>query len=370
MTSVSEFCQQMLTADDVYSVLESMGLDLRRAFTIAARYVPEESPRYPLARKILDASPCSPAGKTIVSWNIDSLRSGIVDHAKGKECKMGRKILPTSPMGLLIEEVNPDIICLQETKLQKDHEKCFDIDGFHTYWSSSTATKGYSGVTIWSREEPLRVETGLVGVVDRLNREGRILTAYYPGYVVVNTYVPNTLREEIIEERLQWDAAMLVHLEKLWGEGYQVIWCGDLNVSRSLLDVYGGEMTRQKMLQDPDSKDFKRWKARLKGWKRYDKRGGVAGFRRVERDAIEFILAAGFVDVFRELYPEEYGFTYWSRMKVHFREANNGWRLDYFIVTPELLNCVVSMKVYKDLGVTYTPKVKVPSDHAPIVLRF
>jgi exodeoxyribonuclease-3 len=370
----------------------SIPLSIRSYFVLLAACVPLSSSKYPLAKRILDATSCPPTGKKIVSWNIDSLRAGIIDQ-KGSKCKTNREILPTSPMGELISQTNPDIICLQETKLQESHTACFTVAGFHTYWNCSTARKGYSGVAIWSREEPLAVTTELPGSPDALQVEGRIVTAYYPGFVVVNTYTPNTLRagkkpirgwdkvkdganrkeryDYYIGLRRAWDIALSKYLVKLKREIGNVIWCGDMNVVRGLQDIHNGVMTQEKIKIEKADRNLP---SRIKSLeKRYNsavktlKFGSSAGLRLEEREGLNRVIANGFSDSFRTLYPDEYGFTYWDRTKKYFRGSNNGWRIDYFVVSDNLLSCIQDIQVFKDIGVIGT---KVPSDHAPIVIEF
>ena len=392
MESIRKICEKLKKSSDPTTILMGLPLIIRSMFALLAPFVQQSSPKYSLAQKIIRSTNCAISGKTIVSWNIDSLRAGIIDKETAK-CKYTRKILLTSPMGQLIEKSNPDIICLQETKLKVEDIKCFNIDGFHTYWNCSTAKKGYSGVAIWSREEPIKVTRDLLGLNPLLQIEGRILTAYFPGYAVVNTYVPNTLRagtkpirgwelvkngaerkvtyEMYINRRKQWDISVLKHLQRLQNEVGNVIWCGDLNVARSLLDIHNGEMTKVKIATEKAAKNrssrIKTLEKRLKNAKTNMEIGGGAGLRLEEREGIEKILGSGFVDAYRTLYPKSYGFTYWDRTKIHFRGANNGWRIDYFIITPDLLSCIESVNIFKDIGVVGK---KVPSDHAPVVLKF
>jgi exodeoxyribonuclease-3 len=298
-------------------------------------------------------------------------------------------------MGKLIATTNPDIICLQETKLNPENISCFNIVGFYTYWNCSTARKGYSGVSIWSREKPLSVSTELPGAPTELENEGRILTAYYPGYAVVNTYTPNTLRasdkpvegwdsvkngnerkdtyDYYIGMRMAWDKALSKHLERLKEEVGDVIWCGDLNVARSLNDIHNGKMTKDKINSEKANRNRA---SRIKELeKRYSKAeevlqyGTIAGLRHEEREGLDKVLSNGFSDAYRELYPEKYGFTYWDTTKKSFRSSNNGWRIDYFIISNNLLSCVQSIDVYKSIG-EHSGKRKVSSDHAPICLKF
>jgi exodeoxyribonuclease-3 len=358
---------QSTSSQEVAKILLFQPLIIRTYFALLSGCVPSSSDRYSLAKKILKATRCRASGKSIVSWNVNSLRSNIIDK-KPSRCKSSRVILPSSPMGKLIATTNPDIICLQETKLNPENISCFNIVGFYTYWNCSTARKGYSGVSIWSREKPLSVSTELPGAPTELENEGRILTAYYPGYAVVNTYTPNTLRasdkpvegwdsvkngnerkdtyDYYIGMRMAWDKALSKHLERLKEEVGDVIWCGDLNVARSLNDIHNGKMTKDKINSEKANRNRA---SRIKELeKRYSKAeevlqyGTIAGLRHEEREGLDKVLSNGFSDAYRELYPEKYGFTYWDTTKKSFRSSNNGWRIDYFIISNNLLSCVQS----------------------------
>lgn len=381
-------------SDRVKDLLSKESLSVRNTFALGAKYSPPSHQE--LATKIIKATQIENlTGKKIVSWNINSLRAGIVDHETAK-CKTNRIILPSSPMGELVKNINPDIICLQETKLQQENEKCFDINGYYTYWNSSTAQKGYSGVSIWSKEKPISVDKTLEKIPEILQREGRILTAYYKNFAVVNIYSPNTLRagekplsgwdsikdpekrnirklnyEHYMFNRKIWDTAILEHLENLKAKYTNVILCGDLNVARNFQDIHNGLMTEHKLQlaqqQKQSSIRITELQKRLKLSQQATKFGGGAGYRLEERENIELLLSNDFIDVFRTLYPNEYGFTYWDMTKFGYRQANNGWRIDYFIVSSNMLSYIRDIKIFKDLGVQGK---KIPSDHAPVILYF
>ena len=384
--------QDSQNPQEVAQLLIRQPLIVRSYFALLSACVPSISNKYSLAQKILQATRAPSAGKTIVTWNVNSLRANIIDN-KPSQCKSTRVIDPAAPMGELITTTNPDIICLQETKLQDKHIECFNIAGYHTYWNCSSGRKGYSGVSIWSREQPISVSTELLGAPEELQNEGRILTAYYPGYVVVNTYTPNTLRagirplkgwdtvkngeerrviyEKIVGKRESWDQAINNHLQILKDkEVGSVIWCGDMNIARGPKDIHNVEKTKARI----DANDIipskkKQLERRYKEGQKALANGSSAGLRHEERKGLDRILSNGFRDVFRELHPNDYGFTYWDVQKVYFRGSNNGWRIDYFIVSDNLLACVESIDVYKSIGET-PGTTKVASDHAPLVMKF
>lgn len=356
---------------------------------------------------------------TIVSWNVNSLRSRIFDTETAACKRKPRTILATSPLGLLIKSKNPDVICFQETKCSSKNLTCLVPEGFQTFWNCATKqiswnaqgkakikpSTGYSGVAIWSKIKPDKVDNNLPYLKkesSHLLDEGRILTAFFGKLVIVNTYTPNTLRAgnkrkdgsypnpELIKHRRNWDFAMGRYLAKLSSEGFSVVWCGDMNVARGRGDIYWGNFTKDLIEKLADVRVTKNGeveiierksapldkageKAVMKYGSRYQQaledevEGGGAGYRLEEREGLEKILKRGFKDVYRELYPKKYGFTYWDLVRPPYRGINYGLRIDYFVVNQKLFPKIRSMEVLKDLGVKKGQKV--PSDHAPIVLK-
>ena len=397
MNQIQDACKQILKGKDTDSILRSLPLRVRNDFLEAARIVVDSGKgNKKLATRVLSTLVCPGLdGKRIVSWNVDSIRAGIVD-AETAACKRKeRPVLDTSPMGELIRDVDPDIICIQETKLQSEHEACFSHEGYHTFWSSSRGRKAYSGVSIWTKEEPIRVSTELPGAPDDLQEEGRILTAFFDGFAVVNTYVPNTLRggtkpkggwcsvrdedsrvereaayDKYVGGRQSWDDAMLAYLKRLKKEVGRVVWCGDLNVARGLRDIHNGEFSEEKAdmaeaagESEKRVKDLRKRTKEAEDWAVF---GGGAGFRLEERAGLEKILDSGFVDVYRSV-SDGYGFTFHDRTKLGYFAAGNGWRIDYFVVSDNVLPCVRSIEVLKELGLK---DGKPPSDHSPLYIRF
>ena len=354
---------------------------------------------------------------TIVSWNVNSIRSRILDEETGK-CRLNpRPVKPTSPLGELISSVNPDIICFQETKCTYDTRQCFQPEGFFHFWNCAThhitwkkgkkeikPVKGYSGVAIWSKIKPNKITRELPGLPVKsefLNQEGRILTAFYDKFILITTYTPNTLRAgdkqvsgkfqnpEMMLHRKNWDETMGKYIRKL-EESKPVIWCGDLNVARTSLDIYKGELTRQKLekygtpkfISDKDEPvvTFNEKTGLSKGDKTIAKKlkkrwfdgmlatyeGGGAGYRLEERKQLEAIIQKKFIDAFRYKNPTKIGFTYWDLTRPAFRRVNYGLRLDYFIVSKRLAPKIKDVFVDPNLGVKAN---KVASDHAPIILQ-
>ena len=322
----------------------------------------------------------------IISWNVNSIRSRIIDTETAKCTCRHRIILKTSPMGKLLQKVKPDVICLQETKCAVKNLGCLDISGFHTFWNCAIKA-GYAGVSIWCKAKPTKISTTLPGLhatSKHLLKEGRILTVFLKNMVIVNTYAPNTLRAgrkpvkgwdksieryKFIKNRINWDRALHKYLITLKKKYKSVVLCGDLNVARGELDLHHGIMTQCKLAKAIDTgaraSRIKALTKRAEHGIKITKTGGGAGYRLEERNELEKLLNSGFVDIYRKLYPEKYGFTYWDMVQKAFRKANNGLRIDYFIITPNLVKKVLKVKIYKEIGEV---KGSVASDHAPIAL--
>ena len=244
----------------------------------------------------------------LITWNVNGVRSvlkkGFLDFFK-KE--------------------NPDMLCLQETKCQPD-EACLDINGSTLYWNSPTR-KGYSGTALITKTKPLSVANG-IGMSEHDN-EGRVLTAEYPHFYLVNVYTPNSKRDlSRLDYRQIWDREFLAYLKNL-EKKKPVIFCGDLNVAHRAID-----------LTNP--------KANVKNH----------GFTPEERAGFDRIIQAGFIDAFREFHDEGGHYTWWSQLGTC-RARNIGWRIDYFCLSPSL---------QPHLSDAYhLPQVK-GSDHCPAVI--
>jgi len=246
----------------------------------------------------------------LVSWNVNGLRAcvkkGFLDY---------------------FQEVDADIFCVQETKLQEGQIN-LELDGYYQYWNYAVK-KGYSGTAVFSKSEPLSVRYG-VGT-DEDEGEGRILTLEFDDFFLVNVYTPNSQRDLArISYRLDWEDGILEHLKEL-DEIKPVILCGDLNVAHHEID-----------LRNPKSNV------------------GNSGFTNEERGKMTSLLSAGFVDSYRHFYPNQEGaYTWWSYMS-KVRERNIGWRIDYFIVSEKLLESLKNADIHCNV---------MGSDHCPIVLE-
>ena len=222
----------------------------------------------------------------IISWNVNGLRA----------------VLKKNFLDYLAAE-SPDILCLQETKCSPDQVEQLWPALYQTHWNSAEK-KGYSGTAIFTKVKPLKVTHG-IGHDDH-DREGRVLTAEFADFFLVNVYTPNSKRELTrLAYRQQWDRDFLAYLKKL-EKKKPVIWCGDLNVAHTEID-----------LANP--------KANVKNH----------GFTPEERAGFSAFVQAGFLDTFREFEKGGGHYTWWSPMGTA-RARNVGWRIDYFLVSATL----------------------------------
>jgi len=249
----------------------------------------------------------------IISWNINGIRA-IIKKGFFED----------------ISKIDPDVLCLQETKAQDSQveEALLKMTGYHQYYNSAEE-KGYSGVAILSKKEPISIAYGMG--IDEHDQEGRLLCAEFESFYLVNVYVPNSGQKLLrLDYRKQWDADFLNYLKKL-KKLKPVVLCGDLNVAHQAIDLKNDKANYNK----------------------------TAGYMQVEIDGMNNFLAAGFVDSFRKLNPDKVAYTFWSyRFKA--RERNTGWRIDYFLVSNALLEKINSVEVLSEIY---------GSDHCPIQLK-
>lgn len=248
-----------------------------------------------------------------VTWNVNGLRAcekkGFADFFKAMDA---------------------DFFCIQETKMQESQLSAleFAADGFHAFWNSAEK-KGYSGTAVFAKEAPLSVSRELPtgGVSD----EGRVLTLEYPGFYLVNAYVPNVRRDLCrIPLRMEWEDALRTYLMQLDAKK-PVLYCGDLNVAHQPIDLKNAKPNE-----------------------------GNAGYTDEERGKMTELLAAGFTDAFRYKYPDRTdAYTWWSYMG-RAREKNVGWRIDYWILSNRIAEQVVDVVIHADV---------MGSDHCPLELQ-
>ena len=243
----------------------------------------------------------------MVSWNVNGLRAcmgkGFMDFINGNDF---------------------DIIGLQETKMQPEQAD-FQFPGYHAYWNSAEK-KGYSGTLVLSKEEPLRVMYDMG--VEEHDREGRIIALEFDEFVFITVYTPNSQRELArLDYRMRWEDDFRAYLGKF---EKPIVLCGDLNVAHKEID-----------LKNPKSNTKN------------------AGFTPQEREKMTQLLAAGYTDTYRFLYPDKTdAYTWWSYM-AQARQKNVGWRIDYFVASAELNDAVQDALIYPDV---------MGSDHCPVGL--
>ena len=245
----------------------------------------------------------------LISWNVNGLRACM---NKGFQ-------------DFLVAS-GADIFCVQETKMQKGQAE-FDFPGFEEYWNSAEKN-GYSGTAVFTKIKPLSVSYD-IGIAEH-DQEGRVITAEFEDFYLVNVYTPNSQRELArLDYRMQWEDAFRAYVKRL-DEKKPTIICGDLNVAHKEID--------------------------LKNFKTNHKN---AGFTDEERAKMTELLEAGFIDSFRHLYPDKEGiYTWWSYM-FKAREKNAGWRIDYFVVSNRFADRISDSLIYTDV---------MGSDHCPVGL--
>lgn len=245
----------------------------------------------------------------LISWNVNGLRALM---SKGN-------LIP------FIESEKPDIMAFQETKMQEEQLN-FNFDGYFRYMHSAER-KGYSGTMVITKDKPLKVIYGIKEKDDP--KEGRVITLEYPDFYFVTAYVPNAKDGlKRIDYRMQFEDDLRKHLLKL-DKKKPVIYTGDLNVAHNEID-----------LKNPDENHFS------------------PGFSDEERGKFSELLESGFADSFRELYPEEVKYSWWS-YRTRARERNVGWRIDYFVVSKRFMKNVKDALIYDQIE---------GSDHCPIGL--
>lgn len=249
----------------------------------------------------------------LISWNVNGIRACL---GKG---------LPE-----FVSREAPDVLCLQEVKARSEQVSLPpNFDGYHAYWNSANKP-GYSGVAIFTREEPKSVEYGLGDAIH--DQEGRVITMELADLVLVNVYTPNAQNElRRLPYRLEWDEAFRLHLVRLADAGKPVVFCGDLNVAHQEID-----------LARPKQNHFS------------------AGFSDQERESFTQLLDSGFKDTYRELYPDTAEVYSWWSYRAGARRMNVGWRIDYFGITNGHVDRLSDAKILGEVE---------GSDHCPVTLE-
>ena len=245
----------------------------------------------------------------LISWNVNGLRAAV-----------------TKGFMESFNELDADIFCLQETKLQPD-QISLELPGYEQYWNSAVK-KGYSGTAVFTRIKPLSVTNG-IGIEEH-DQEGRVITAEYENFYLVCCYTPNSQRELArLEYRMTWEDAFRNYLLEL-DKKKPVILCGDLNVAHQEIDLKNPKTNRKN-----------------------------AGFTDEERAKFTTLLESGFTDTFRYFYPEQEGIYSWWSYRFKAREKNSGWRIDYFLTSDSLKDRLKGAHIYTDIF---------GSDHCPVEL--
>lgn len=251
----------------------------------------------------------------ILSWNVNGIRA--IERKGAWEW--------------LLNE-SPDIFCIQETKANPDQlsEEMRNPRGYYAYFDYPKEKKGYSGVAIFSKIKPEKVEYEMGNPI--LDNEGRLVALYFKDFVLINVYFPNGGGgPERLKYKLDFYREFLKYINKLRKNGHNIVFCGDINTAHKEIDLA-------------------RPKENVKN----------TGFLPEERAWLDEVVTAGFIDVFRYFYPEITGaYTYWD-MKTFSRSRNVGWRIDYFFVSPEFLEKVKSIEILKEVE---------GSDHCPLALE-
>ena len=245
----------------------------------------------------------------LISWNVNGIRAcvqkGFLDF---------------------FNEVDADIFCIQESKLQEGQIN-LELEGYHQYWNYAEK-KGYSGTAIFTKKEPISVYYGLG--IEEHDREGRVITLEFEDFYMITVYTPNSQNGLArLDYRMKWEEDFKNYLKNL-EKTKPVIVCGDLNVAHKEIDLKNPTTNRKN-----------------------------AGFTDEEREKFTELLNAGFIDTFRYFYPDTKGIYSWWSYRFNARKNNAGWRIDYFITSESLKDRLESAKIHTEI---------LGSDHCPVVL--
>lgn len=245
----------------------------------------------------------------MISWNVNGLRACM-----------------NKDFEVFFNDIDADIFCLQETKLQEGQID-FSPEGYNCYWNYAEK-KGYSGTAIFTKKNPVSVKYGMG--IDEHDKEGRLITLEFENFYFATVYVPNSQRElKRLDYRMQWENDFRDYILTL-ERAKPVIFCGDLNVAHKEIDLKNPKTNRKN-----------------------------AGFTDDEREKLTLMLDSGFTDSFRFFYPDAEGIYSWWSYMFKAREKNAGWRIDYFITSKALDDKLEDAKIHTDIF---------GSDHCPIEL--
>lgn len=246
----------------------------------------------------------------LISWNVNGLRA-----------VMGKNFMD------FFNEIDADIFCLQETKLQEGQIE-MELPGYHQYWNYADK-KGYSGTAIFTKEAPDGVSYGIG--IDQHDHEGRVITLEFKDFYVVTVYAPNSQDElRRLDYRMKWEDDFREYLTGL-NRQKPVIVTGDMNVAHNEIDLKNPKTNRRN-----------------------------AGFTDEERGKMTELLKSGFIDTFRYFYPDTEGIYSWWSYRFRAREKNAGWRIDYFLASTDMENRIKGAKIHTEI---------LGSDHCPVELE-
>lgn len=251
----------------------------------------------------------------IISWNVNGIRAWYKkEHTLDWVLKQ-----------------NPDFFCLQEIKAEKEQlpDELLEISDYFAYFESSKKRKGYSGVAVYTKHEPDRVEHGLG--VQELDQEGRFLALFYETFVIINCYFPNGgMGGDAFTYKLKYYDTFLQYISKLKKKGYQIIFVGDVNVAHHEIDIARPKENKNSI-----------------------------GFLPVERDWVTKVIERGFIDTWRYQHPETVRYSWWD-MKTRARDRNVGWRIDYIFVSSDIQEKIRKTEIHNEVF---------GSDHCPLSLQ-
>ena len=244
-----------------------------------------------------------------ISWNVNGIRAcvtkGFLDYFK---------------------EVDADIFCLQETKLQEGQID-LNLEGYYDYWNYAQK-KGYSGTAIFTKKKPISVSYGID--IEEHDNEGRVITLEFEDFYFITVYTPNSQSElKRLDYRMKWEDDFREYLKKL-DNIKPVIVCGDLNVAHKEIDLKNPKTNRKN-----------------------------AGFTDQERNKFTELLESGFIDTYRHFNPDKEGIYSWWSYRFNARKNNSGWRIDYFLASEKLKDRLVSADIHTEI---------LGSDHCPVEL--
>ena len=244
-----------------------------------------------------------------ISWNVNGLRAcvtkGFLDYFK---------------------EIDADIFCLQETKLQEGQID-LNLEGYYDYWNYAQK-KGYSGTAIFTKKKPINVTYGIN--IEEHDNEGRVITLEFEDFYFITVYTPNSQSElKRLSYRMKWEDDFREYLKKL-DNIKPVIVCGDLNVAHKEIDLKNPKTNRKN-----------------------------AGFTDEERNKLTTLLDSGFIDTYRYFNPDKEGIYSWWSYRFNARKNNSGWRIDYFLASEKLKDRLVSADIHTEI---------LGSDHCPVEL--